>query len=187
MPFYGLKYDDESIVFELKARKAFAENPILGTFEIPVYQLMLRASSSDTNEMTYEVESEFTRNVLSLRLELTPTLPPKLDDEFAFKKTIGRVTGGSGIAGTGGLGHSKSSGVFKAQDSSVTDANLAGPNDNRDLAYLTVNENYSCLLFDCGMEKPRRPSEKKRTSTMSGFFEGSGEEEREAGETAIKL
>ena len=34
LPFYGLKFDDESMVFELKARKSFGENPILGKFEV---------------------------------------------------------------------------------------------------------------------------------------------------------
>jgi hypothetical protein len=63
----------------------------------------------------------------------------------------------------------------------MTETTVADSNDSRDLSYLTVNENYSCLLFDCGLEKPRRPSEKKRTSTSATFFLGGLEEGGEEG------
>ena len=96
------------------------------------------------------------------RLELSPTLPSKLDDEFIFNKTIGAKT--------------QSSAMFAPSDSSMTETTLVDYNDSRDLSYLTVNENYSCLMFDCGLEKPRRPSEKKRTSTSATAFFGGLEE-----------
>jgi hypothetical protein len=99
-----------------------------------------------------------------------------LDDEFIFNKTIGAKT--------------QSSAMFAPSDSSMTETTLVDYNDSRDLSYLTVNENYSCLMFDCGLEKPRRPSEKKRTSTSATAFFGGLEEGGDVGGsegTAIKL
>ncbi|GMI55016.1 hypothetical protein TeGR_g4307, partial [Tetraparma gracilis] len=126
---------------------------------------------------------------VDLSFDLYPALPPNLDDvEIVIENgniertsrparlsVVGPVEGGErGGKGGGGEGGD-------------------GVGSQRDLAYLTVNQTYSCLLFDCGLEFSRsKPGEgkgpglvKKRSSTQT-FFETQTPMENEPGNLTNK-
>jgi hypothetical protein len=176
MPFSNLKYDGEDVlVFELKGRKSLGENPTLGEFSITVKEVMLLSSTTASSIMPFNFtnKADLADIKVFLSFDLYPSLPPNLDDSNV-------------VVMEGNLTHIKkarSGSVYDRLTNAEKDAgkgNGGGGNQQqqageRDLAYLNVNQTYSCLLFDCGLEytrnKPSPSVMKKRTSTQTFFTE----------------
>ncbi|GMH61879.1 hypothetical protein TL16_g03352 [Triparma laevis f. inornata] len=138
-PFFGLKYDSSLMFIELKSRKLLAENPVLGSFSIPVRELMVRSTGSKLSHFSQCLTSDIAKSVLLLGVQLSPSLPPNLDDSviprnLPLPRNERTVSLMSDLTREVGANHEES---------------------GRDLAYLTVNCNYSCLLFDCGIARGR--------------------------------
>ena len=139
------------MVFELKCHMNLRENPLLGKLELKINEIMILAGEGGANSrkrFLYNMDGDVADCELELGFNLYPSFPSNIEE---------RLTSKNGVVANGSTNTKMVSRDSTTNNMGVDENGniITTVSTHRDAPYFEVNESYSSLLFDCGINVNR--------------------------------